>query len=148
MKNLIFAMVLVLITLTGCKKSEEEITQVNKEQISTAHYKAFGVLQSLPGYLGTLGNNSTNDKGEFITTFINLSKDVWGPGDESNLANRVAALMLASDELKFEGWTIYNDNLEYSGFFVYKNVKENKSTIEIIFRLDPYISFSLNTYIR
>ena len=139
---------LVLIGLTGCKKSEEDVTQINKEQISMAHYKAFGVLQALPGYLGTLGNNSTNDKGEFITTQINLSKDIWRPGKESDLANRVAALMLASDEIKFDGWIIGDDHLTYSGLFVYKNAKENKSTIEIIFRLDPYVSFSLNTYVK
>lgn len=145
MKNLILAIVLVFTALTGCEKNEEDMMQINKEQISTAHFKALGALQALPGYLGTSGENATNANGEFITTFINLSKD-WKPGEESNLSNQVAVLMLKSDELNFNGWD--ESDLTYTGIFVYKNVKENKSTIEIIFRLDPYISFSLNTYIR
>jgi len=57
--------------------------------------------------------------------------------------------MLSSGELKFKGWTTsIDDNLTYSGLFVYENTKDNKSTIEIIFRLNPYITFSVNTYIK
>ena len=143
MKNLILSIVLVLITLTGCEKSEEEAMQNNREQISTAHYMALGALQSL----GTSGQNSTDDNGG-LTTFINLSQE-WKAGKESNLSNQVAILMLSSGKLKFKGWTTSSpDNLTYSGVFVYENTKDNKSTIEIIFRLNPYITFSVNTYIK
>jgi len=143
MKNLIISNVLVLITLTGCEKSEEEAMQNNIEQISTAHYMALGALQSL----GTSGQNSTDDNGG-LTTLINLSQE-WKAGKESNLSNQVAILMLSSGELKFKGWTTSSDdNLTYSGLFVYENTKDNKSTIEIIFRLNPYITFSVNTYIK
>lgn len=143
MKKLILPIVFVLIALTGCEKSEEETTQNNREQISDAHYLALGVLQSL----GTSGENSTDANGG-LSTFINLSQ-VWIAGKESNLSNQVAILMLSSGKLKFDGWTTSSDdNLTYNGSFIYESTKENKSTIEIIFRLNPYTSFSVNTYIK
>ena len=143
MKNLILSIVLILIALAGCEKSVEETMQNHKEQISEAHYMALGVLQPL----GTSGENSTDANGG-LTTYINLTEN-WTAGKESTLSNQVAILMLSSGNLKFNGWTTSSDdNLSYNGTFVYENTKENKSTIEIIFRLDPYVSFSVNTYIK
>jgi hypothetical protein len=143
MKNLILPILLVLITLAGCEKSEEETRQNNTEQISAAHYMALGALQSL----GKSVENSTDANGG-LTTFINLSQE-WKAGKESNLCNQVGILMLSSGKLKFKGWTTSSsDNLTFSGVFVYENTKDNKSNIEIIFRLNPYVTFSVNTYIK
>jgi len=145
MKKSILATALFIIALlTGCKKDEDN-PQVKREQVSTAHYMALGALQSLPGNLGTLGQNQTNDNGDFIETNINLSSQ-WKAGQESNLSNQIAILMMKSGDLKFYGWVqINSDNLQYWGVFGYNDVSFNKSVIIVTFRLNPYIDCSMTT---
>lgn len=146
MKKSILVTVLFIIAFTGCKKDEDN-AQLKKEQISTAHYLALSALQSLPGNLGTLGQNQTNDKGDFIETNINLSSQ-WKAGQESNLSNQIGILMSQTNELKFFGWKSYNHDggmTQYWGVWGFKDETINRSAIVVSFVLSPYVSMFVNT---